>query len=140
MTMRTIPIRTESLSGFICAYAPEPNTDRTTGEIKKDRATGQDQYLVGVLVTYRDPEDTAARPESVVLTVQVPKSGAVGLVEGQRVKVFDLIARPWDREGRSGVTYRASAVAAASGTVPAAPSSAADAAGSGRASGKAAGA
>ena len=140
MTMRTIPIRTESLTGFICAYAPEPNTDRTTGEIKKDRATGQDQYLVGVLVTYRDPEDSAARPESVVLTVQVPKPGAVGLVEGQRVKVYDLIARPWDREGRSGVTYRASAVAAVTGSAPGAPSSSTDAMASGRASGKAAGA
>lgn len=139
MTMRTIPIRDESLTGFICAYAPEPNTDRTTGEIKKDRASGQDQYLVGILVTYRDPEDSAARPESVVLTVQVPASGAVGLSEGQRVRVYDLIARPWDRDGRSGVTYRASAVAAAPDAASAASSPSTDTAGSGRASGKAAG-
>jgi hypothetical protein len=137
--MRTIPIDTASLTGFICAYAAEPNSDRTTGEIKKDRKTGQDQYLVGVMVTYRDPEDATARPESVVLTVQVPKAGAVGLSEGQLVRVYDLIARPWDRDGRSGVTYRASAVTAA--TAPAAPvvSSRPEASGSGRASGKAAG-
>jgi hypothetical protein len=139
--MRTIPIRVESLTGFICAYAPEPNTDRVTGEVRKDRVTGQDQYLVGVMVTYRDPEDAAARPESVVLTVQVPASGATGLAEGERVRVHDLIARPWDREGRSGVTYRASAVTAASAPAPApaVASPRADAPAAGRASGKAAG-
>lgn len=114
MTMRTIPIRTESLSGFICAFAPEPNADRVTGEIRKDRATGQDQYLVGVMVTYRDPEESS-RPEAVVITIQVPKSGAGGVVEGARVTVHDLIARPWEREGRSGVTYRAAAVVPATG-------------------------
>jgi hypothetical protein len=137
MTMRTIPIRTESLSGFICAFAPEPNADRMTGEIKKDRATGQDQYLVGVMVTYRDPEE-GTRPEAVVLTVQVPKSGAGGVVEGQRVTVHDLIARPWEREGRSGVTYRAAAVIPATGGAAAAVSAPSDGAAV-RASGKAAG-
>lgn len=133
MTMRTIPIRTESLSGFICAFAPEPNADRATGEIRKDRSTGQDQYLIGVMVTYRDP-DEGSRPEAVVLTIQVPRSGlGGGLVEGQRVAIQELIARPWEREGRSGVTYRAASVEVAAAAVPAPVT------GEVRASGKAAG-
>jgi hypothetical protein len=128
VTMRTIPIDVSKLSGFMCAYAPEPNADRVTGEVRKDRDSGLDQYLVGITVRF------AGTREAYVLNVQVPGE-PVGVVENQAVRVHDLTASPWDRDGRSGVTYRASAVTAASAApaaASAAVSSGADTSGVGR--------
>ena len=132
MTMRTIPVDAGKLSGFTCSLLPAPNTDRETGEPRRDRRSGLPLYLVGVNVSNEEER------EAYSLTVQVPGEPA-GLALNMVVKVYDLTASPWDRDGRSGVTYRASAITPANAPTSAAPP-AADTAASGRlAGGKAAG-
>jgi hypothetical protein len=111
VTMRTIPIDVGKLSGFTCSLLPAPYTDRETGEVRKDRDSGLPLYLVGVNVS--NPQ---AR-EAYSLMVQVPGE-PVGLTESQVVKVYDLTASPWDRDGRSGITYRASAITPANAPAP----------------------
>jgi hypothetical protein len=91
---------------FTCSLLPAPYADRETGEARRDRESGLPLYLVGVNVS-----NPVAR-EAYSLMVQVPGE-PVGLAENQVVRVFDLTASPWDRDGRSGVTYRASAIAPA---------------------------
>ena len=130
MSMRSIPVDISRLTGFMCASAPEVRVDPTTGEVRTDRASGQSLYLVGVVVKL------AGTRLAYVLDVQVAGE-PVGVVEGQPVRVFDLEARPWEVDGRSGMSYRASAItaenpaSAASESLPAGK-------GSGRAAGAAA--
>jgi hypothetical protein len=114
VTMRTIPIDLGKLAGFTLALLPEPYADRETGEARTDRATGLPIYLVGVNVSL------PAEREAYALTIRVPGEPA-GLQLNQVVRVHDLVAVPWDRDGRSGVTYRASAVTPASAPAPARP-------------------
>jgi hypothetical protein len=103
VTLRTIPIDTGKLSLWLCASAPEVRSDPTTGEVRTDRESGKPLYLVGVLVK------VAGERRAYVLDVQVPGEPS-GLAEGETVAVADLEAAPWERDGRSGVTYRASAI------------------------------
>lgn len=124
MSMRSIPVDTSRLTGFVCASAPEIRVDPTTGEIRTDRESGQPLYLVGIVVKL------AGTRLAYVIDVQVPGE-PVGVVEGKPVRVLDLEARPWEVDGRSGMSYRASAITAETGT-----SQAADAAGSGKGSGR----
>lgn len=112
MTMRTIPVDVGRLDGFTLALVPAPYADRETGEARKDRDSGLPLFLVGVNVS--NPE---AR-EAYSLMIQVPGEPA-GLALNQVVKVYDLTASPWDRDGRSGVTYRASAITPANAPAPA---------------------
>jgi hypothetical protein len=126
MTMRTIPVDVGRLSGFTCSLLPAPSVDRDSGEPRRDRRSGLPVFLVGVNVSNEEER------EAYSLTIQVPGEPA-GLALNQVVKVYDLTASPWDRDGRSGVTYRASAITPANAAAPSA-SSAADTA-SGRATG-----
>ena len=112
MTMRTIPIDLGKLSGFTLALVPAPYLDRDSGEPRKDRESGLPLYLVSVNIS--NPE---AR-EAYSVQIQVPGEPA-GLVENQVVKVYDMTASPWERDGRSGVTYRASAITPANAPRPA---------------------
>ncbi len=124
MSMRSIPVDITRLTGFMCASAPEIRVDPTTGEIRTDRESGQPLYLVGIVVKL------AGTRLAYVIDVQVPGE-PVGIREGQPVKVHDLEARPWEVDGRSGMSYRASAI-----TAETAGSQAADASGSGKGSGR----
>jgi len=89
-----------------------------------DQVTGQPLYLVGILVKVNGER------RAYVLDVQVPGE-PTDLVEGQPVVVEGLEAAPWERDGRSGVTYRATAikadapVAAPAGRAPASPTASA---------------
>lgn len=103
MTLRNIPVDMGKLSGLLCTSAPEVRADINTGEVRTDRASGLPLFLVGVLVKVEGER------RAYVLDVQVPGEPA-GLVEGQPVTVEGLEAAPWERDGRSGVVYRASAV------------------------------
>jgi hypothetical protein len=114
VTMRTIPIDLGKLAGFTLALLPEPYADRETGEARTDRASGLPLYLVGVNVSF------PAEREAYALTIRVPGQPE-GLELNQVVKVYDLVAVPWDRDGRSGITYRASAITPASAPVPVRP-------------------
>lgn len=106
MTLRTIPIDVSKLSMWLCTSAPEVRSDPTTGQVRTDRDSGQPLYLVGVLVK------VAGDRRGYVLDVQVPGEPS-GLVEGETVVVSELEAAPWERDGRSGVTYRAASIAPA---------------------------
>jgi hypothetical protein len=115
VTMRTIPVDLGKLDGFTLALVPAPYTDRESGEVRKDRESGLPLYLVGVNVSNPDAR------EAYCLMIQVAGEPAAGLALNQVVKLYDLTASPWDRDGRSGVTYRASAITPASTPAPAAP-------------------
>jgi len=115
--MKRIPVDTSRLTGALCVSAPEVKADPVTGEIRMDKATGQPVYLVAVAVKL-----TGER-KAYVLDVQVPGE-PVGVVEGAPVRLFDLVAVPWEVEGRTGLSFRASAVTAA-GSHPPEPGTAA---------------
>ncbi|WP_443612929.1 SCO3933 family regulatory protein [Actinospica acidithermotolerans] len=129
--MRVIPVDWGRLCNVLCTAAPEVRSDFTTGEVRTDRESGKPLYLVGVLVKVEGDRRAA------VLDVEVAGE-PVGLVEGEPVVLDRLEARPWEREGRSGVTYRAESITPARATTPpaTATATAADSAGPGRSSGK----
>ena len=105
VTSRTIPVDTRQLSFLFCTSLPEVRADPDTGEARVDRRTGQPLYLVGVAVKVEGER------AAYVLDVQVPGEPA-GLVVGQPVVVEQLEAMPWERDGRSGVVFRAARIAA----------------------------
>ena len=87
----------------MCVNPPEPKANPTTGEVRKDTATGLPVFVVGVVaIKGRD---------SSVIQVSVPGE-PVGLGVGSALRLVDLEAVPWDVDGRSGVSFRASAVVA----------------------------
>ena len=104
--MKRIPVDVSRLAGALCVSAPEVKADPATGEVRTDKASGQPVYLVGVSVKL------AGERKAYVLDVQVPGE-PVGVTEGSPVRLFDLVAVPWEVDGRSGLSYRASAVTAA---------------------------
>lgn len=100
--MRSIPVDLRVFEGFLISMLPEPRVaNMATGEVRKDRASGETVYQVGV-VAMRG-RDTSVLAVSVV---GEPK----GLTVGMAVRIVDLEGAPWDRDGRSGVAWRASAV------------------------------
>lgn len=137
MTLRNIPIDQTKLELFLCASAPTVRADPATGEIRTDRISGKPIFLVGVLVKMRDDR------RAYVLDVQVPGEPA-GLSEGAPLVMTELQATPWERDGRSGVTYRATSITPGSAPAASPPvaATAADSSSSvpGRTPGKAGGA
>lgn len=107
MSMRNVPICEHRLTSAICASLPQVRADRMTGEIRTDRATGQPQYEVFVLVTVVDEREPS------VINVRVAGE-PVGLEIGKPVQLYDLFERKWEMDGgRSGVNYTVSAITAA---------------------------
>jgi hypothetical protein len=111
MTIRNIPVDVGRLAGFTCTVGPQPYADWESGEARTDRETGLPLYQVGVTVRL------SGTREAEVITIQVPGE-PVGLVEDERVRVYDLAVAYWSREGRSGLTYRASAITHANAPAP----------------------
>ena len=82
----------------MCTSAPEPRlVDATTGEVRQDRATGQTVWSVG-LCAMRGKDSAVIQ----VSVVGEPK----GITVGMPVRVVDLEAAPWEREGRWGIAWR----------------------------------
>ncbi|WP_443669982.1 SCO3933 family regulatory protein [Kineosporia corallincola] len=101
--MRTIPVDVSAFEAWLCVMLPEPRVaNPDTGELRKDRESGQTMYQVGVCAIQ-------GRNSSVIQVTVVGEPQ--GLTLGAPVKVVDLQATPWDRDGRSGVAWRASALA-----------------------------
>jgi hypothetical protein len=132
--MRSIPVDLGQLTMMMVTSAPEVRVDLNTGEVRTDRTTKLPLFLVGLLVKVEGER------RAYVLDVQVPGE-PVGIVEGSFVEVEHMEAVPWDREGRSGVTYRVRAMrpATAAASSPAVssdpvPAPAESSAGSGRGS------
>jgi hypothetical protein len=112
MSMRNVPVCEHRLTSAICASLPQVRADRMTGEIRTDRATGQPQYEVYVLVTVLDEREPS------VINVRVAGE-PMGLEIGKPVQLYDLFERKWEMDGgRSGVTYSVSAITAVEPTRP----------------------
>ena len=105
MALKVVPVAVERLSNVVCASLPQVRVDRVTGEIRTDRATGQPQYEVYIMAL------SEGEREPSVMQVRVPGE-PVGLQVGAPVRLFDLVERKWDMDGRSGVNYTASAITA----------------------------
>jgi hypothetical protein len=111
--IRHIPVDTGRLKGFTCTVGPMPYTDRDSGEARTDRESGLPLFQVGVTVRLIDER------EAEVWLIQVAGE-PVGLVEDEKVTLHGLSVQYWSREGRSGLTYRASAITHANAPAPAA--------------------
>ncbi|WP_225850925.1 hypothetical protein [Streptomyces sp. HPF1205] len=97
--MATLPIDTAKFTGIICAVAPAPRVaNRETGQLRVDRETGKTMYQVGLCLM----SGTAAE----VVNVSVAGEPS-GVQVGIPVQVRNLVAMPWENEGRHGIAFRA---------------------------------
>lgn len=104
--MRVIPVDVQVFAGWMCVNPPEPKIgDPATGEVKKDRE-GNTLYVVAVVAM--------RGKDSSVIQVTVPGEPK-GLLIGMPLRLIGLEAVPWDVDGRSGVSFRSSAVVPAAG-------------------------
>jgi hypothetical protein len=105
--MRSIPVKETAFAGFMCVMAPEAKViDMQTGEVRKDRQTGATVFTVGVVAI-------RGRDSSVIQVAVVGEPSGVAV--GTAVRVVDLEAVPWERDGRSGVAWRAASIVPATG-------------------------
>lgn len=99
-------MKESAFAGLVCVMAPEAKlVDLDTGEVKKDRRSGQTVWTVGVCAM-------RGRDSSVIQIAVVGEPAGLGV--GMPVRVLDLEAAPWERDGRSGIAWRAQAVVPAS--------------------------
>ncbi|MGV9313425.1 SCO3933 family regulatory protein [Streptomyces sp. NPDC003691] len=97
--MAALPIDTAKFTGIICAVPPSPRVaNRETGQLKIDRTTGKTMYQVGLCLMSGASAD--------VVNVSVPGEPA-GVQLGMPVHVRDLVAMPWENDGRHGIAFRA---------------------------------
>ncbi|MGW1087757.1 SCO3933 family regulatory protein [Streptomyces sp. NPDC002596] len=101
--MRQIPVDTSTAAAMV-AQPPTPKiANRQTGEIATDRETGATLMTVDVMFVM----DSNAE----ILSLTVPETGVPGdLTMGTPVALTGVIARPWERDGRHGIAFRAVAV------------------------------
>ncbi|MEV7345077.1 hypothetical protein [Streptomyces sp. NPDC093544] len=100
--MASLPIDTAKYTGIICAVPPAPRVaNRETGQLRVDRDTGKTVYQVGLCLMAGTSAD--------VVTVNVPGEPS-GVLLGMPVAVRDLIATPWENEGRHGIAFRATEI------------------------------
>jgi hypothetical protein len=97
---------------IMCTKTAEPRTDFETGQPKIDKATGLVLWQVQLMVLDSDGAD--------VISVTVP--GEPKVVVGQQVSVTNLVALPWNQNGKSGIAFRADAITPVDGK-PTAPRS-----------------
>ncbi|WP_019355284.1 hypothetical protein [Streptomyces sp. AA1529] len=103
--MQQKPIDLARLGTVRCAIAPEPRTT-PDGEVRRDRE-GNPQWTTGLMV-----RQVEARRADVIHVVT--STEPLGVLEGEAVTVTDLWANDWAVDGRSGVSFRAAAIAPAS--------------------------
>jgi hypothetical protein len=99
--VRAIPVDVNVFGGFMCVHPPEVKANPRTGEVRKDAASGESVFVVGVVAI--------RGKDSSVIQVSVPGEPK-GLGVGTALRLVGLEAVPWDVEGRSGVSFRATAV------------------------------
>ncbi|GHA33310.1 hypothetical protein GCM10010372_36700 [Streptomyces tauricus] len=100
--MASLPIDTAKFTGIICAVPPAPRVaNRETGQLRVDRETGKTVYQVGLCLMAGGSADV----------VNVSVAGEpVGIQLGMPVAVRDLVATPWENDGRHGVAFRAAEI------------------------------
>lgn len=106
LEIKGLPIDTSRLLGRVVMIAPRPRVNGETGELRPDR-DGQTVFLVGVAVVKQESNEAS------VIDVQIT-SELVGIEVGTTVELTDLEATPWNFEGRSGLSWKASAIKAVS--------------------------
>ncbi|MFI5804590.1 hypothetical protein [Streptomyces sp. NPDC051561] len=112
--MKQIPVDAARLGTLMCVVPPEPRINQETGQVRTDQ-DGVTIFVVGVSVRQQ-----ATRRADVI---DVAVTGEpTGITEGARITVSDLIAMHWEIGGRSGVSFRASAILPASPPPPPSPS------------------
>ncbi|MEV7383775.1 SCO3933 family regulatory protein [Streptomyces lydicus] len=100
--MASLPIDTAKFSGMICAVPPAPRVaNRETGQLRVDRETGKTVYQVGVCLMAGSTAD--------VINVSVAGE-PTGIQLGMPVQVRDLVATPWENDGRHGIAFRAAEI------------------------------
>lgn len=100
--MASLPIDTAKFTGIICAVPPTPRVaNRETGQLRVDRDTGKTVYQVGLCLMAGSSAD--------VVNVSVAGEPA-GVQLGMPVAVRDLVATPWENDGRHGVAFRAAEI------------------------------
>jgi hypothetical protein len=98
----SLPIDTAKYTGIICAVPPAPRiANRETGQLRVDRDTGKTVFQVGLCLMAGTSAD--------VVTVSVPGE-PTGVQLGMPVAVRDLMATPWENEGRHGIAFRAAEI------------------------------
>jgi len=101
------PIRTEGLTAIFSGC--EPDVDYNTGEVRIDRATGQQIWRVHLMVVL--PGEVRPQVWSVKVLGE-PK----GIQPGEAVRISDdLVASEWEIDGRHGIGFKASSVAPLNG-------------------------
>lgn len=117
--MQNIPVDIGRLGSILCVV-PAETRKTPEGQVRTDRE-GRVLYVIGLSV--RQVGSRRADTIEVQLSEQPP-----GIMEGTRVIVTDLVARPWEIDGRSGISYRAASVAPSQvpnlSAAPAAPAAA----------------
>ncbi|MBQ0828186.1 SCO3933 family regulatory protein [Streptomyces tagetis] len=100
--MASLPIDTAKYTGIICAVPPAPRVaNRETGQLRVDRETGKTVYQVGLCLMAGTSAD--------VVNVSVAGEPA-GVQLGMPVAVRDLVAMPWENDGRHGIAFRAAEI------------------------------
>jgi hypothetical protein len=110
--MFRIPVNTNEITLMAGGPAEPVVKDRQTGELARDRETGQTMYTVHLLVMVVGD----ARPQ--VWPVKVAGEPS-GLSQGQPVTVVGLVASDWENNGRHGTSFRATAIRSAASAPPA---------------------
>lgn len=95
-----LEIKTERMQ-FLATRAPEPKTDQE-GRQKRDQRTQEPLWQTELVALDPDGAEVIR-----VATAFEPK-----VAPGQYVQVGELVASPWSMGDRSGVAYRAQALAA----------------------------
>ena len=100
---------------FTVSTPPEPVIDFTTKAPKVD-ANGQALWSIDVVAFAEGGGQE--RPSAHVISVKFPGPAALGVKHGVPVKVTRLVASPWERNGKSGISFAAASIEAANGHAP----------------------
>jgi hypothetical protein len=102
--MRTIPVAADGVLFIVTTVVRPKIANRETGEIKT--RDGQPIYQVGVCAI----QGEGAQEEASAIQVAVPGEPK-GLGRGMPVRFKNLVAAPWEVDGRHGISFRADGVA-----------------------------
>lgn len=97
--MKTIPVDTSRITALVGGAIEAATTP--TGEVRRDR-DGKPLFNVPIVVVVE-----GGSPDTLAVRVPGPMRELAPLTP---VQLVGLVARPWQMEGRSGVSYSAAAV------------------------------
>jgi hypothetical protein len=95
-----LPVDTSAIA-FLCALEPEPLLDFETKRPRADE-NGEPLYVIQLIAL--------AEGAAEILAVKVAGMPSQAIRQGHPVKVTGRVAKPWTRNDRSGVAFRAARV------------------------------